>query len=139
MNKSIEKYKTKRIGGALLAWLMTAALLMLVSAAMIGRMRLRKESIVIASAGIIVIASAAASLILFRSTKGSKRWMPALLLWAVIASTLLMLGFLIDNERMTASGSIRILLSSLTGSLTGVLLTGKQKRNAGRGKFMKAK
>lgn len=139
MNKSVEKNRIKRIGLALLVWLITAVLLIIAAAALIGRMKLRTESIAIAAAGITLISSAAASVTLFLGTKGGKHLMPALLLWVVTASALLMLGFLIDSKGMNGRGLLRVLLCNLIGSMAGVLLPGKQKLGRGKGKFMKAK
>ena len=139
MNKSIDKERGKRILRVLLAWLLTALLLVIAASALIARMKLGKDSIPFAAAGIILISSAVASLFLYRGLKNGKRLPPALLLWVVIASTLFMLGFIMNSEGMDAGGLLRVLISSLVGCLFGLLLPGKQKRHPRNNKFMTAK
>lgn len=60
--------------------------------------------------------------------------MPALLLWLVLASTLLMIGFLISSEKMSLNGLLRVLLSSLIGTICGAWIKkpGDKRRRAGR-------
>ena len=134
-----DKCRTKRIGIALLAWLVTAALVLFAAVLLIDQLKLNSKSIDYAAAAAIALASFAASLALRRGVKGGSRWKSALLLWLVTACTLLMLGFLADSDAMSLSGLIRILAGSLLGCLTALLFCGKEKKRTGKGKFMKTK
>lgn len=134
MSIRMENARSKKIVAAILVWLLTAMLLLSISALLIGRMKLGSQWIGAASAAVVAVSSAAASIVLYRGRKGGRRWMPALLLWLVIASTLLMLGFLIDSDAMSLTGLARVLVCSLLGSICGTLIKGTAKRKAMRGR-----
>lgn len=139
MTVSVEKGRTKQILCALWVWLLSAAMMLLGADLLIGRMKLGSNWISAAAAAVILISSAAASFVLFRGKKGSRSLMPALLLWIVTASVLLMLGFLINCDTMSLSGLVRVLLSSLVGSLSGTLFQRTEKRKTRTGKFVRGK
>ena len=128
MNIRMETARTKQIGGAILAWLLTALLLLLLAALLIGGMKQGGRWIRIASAAVVFLSSAAACAVFLRGKKTEKPWMSVLLLWLVTASSLLMLGFLIDSDAMSPAGLARVLTSSLLGSLCGLSI----KRSANR-------
>lgn len=139
MGIRMETARTKQIGGAILAWLLSALLFLLLAAFLIARMKLGSQWIDGASAAVVFLSSFAASIFLFRGRKGDRPWFPALLLWVVIASLLLMLGFLIDSDAVSLSGLLRVLLSSLLGSFCGILMKASPKRKSRQGRFMKMK
>ena len=135
MGIRMESAGTKHIVGAVLAWLTSSMLLLLLAAFLIGRLKLGSQWIEGISAAVVCLSSAAASVFLFRGRKGERPRLSALLLWVVTAATLLMLGFLIDSDAMSFSGLIRVLVSSLLGSLSDILLKGTAKRKK-RGNFI---
>ncbi len=134
MNISIEKGRTKRLVGVLLIWLASALLLSLMADLLIGRMKLGSQWISISAAVIVCFSSFAASLVLFQSTNRGRMIMTALLLWLVLASSLLMIGFLISSEKMSLNGLLRVLLSSLIGTFCGAWIKnpGDKRKRAGR-------
>ena len=139
MSIILEKGRTKQLLGALMIWLLSTVMLTLFADLLIARLKLGSQWISVAAAAIVLISSCAASFYLFGRSKGMRALMPALLLWVVIASTLLMLGFLIDSDAVCLSGSIRILACSLIGSLSGLLNKRTEKRRRKTSKFAKAK
>lgn len=138
MSISLEKSRTKQIGAALLAWILSAAILVTSAALLIDRLTLDSKWIGIAAAAVIFLSAFSASLVLFRGEKSTQRWMKALLLWLVISSTLLMFGFLSDGNSMSLRGLIRILACSLLGSLAGMVIGRPEKKKTGKRRFMPA-
>lgn len=138
MSICLEKSRTKRIGAALLTWLLTAALSLLIAVLLIDRLKLDSRWIGIAAAAVVFLSTLMASLILFYGTKSGVPWMKALLLCLVTASTLLMLGFLLNSEAVSLPGLIRILTGSLFGSFVGMMIRRTEKRRTGKGRFMKS-
>ena len=133
----LETARTKQIGGAILAWLISSLLFLLLAAFLIGRLRLGGQWIGGASAAVVFLSSAAAGIFLFLGRKGERPWIPALLLWVVIASSLLMLGFLINSDAVSLSGLLRVLLCSLLGCFCGILLNASPNKNRKRGRIRK--
>ena len=65
--------------------------------------------------------------------------MQVMLLWLVTASTLLMIGFLVNSDAMDLKGLIRVLASSLLGSFLGALIKKPGKKGTKVKKFVKMK
>lgn len=128
MSISLEKGRTKQILRALLIWLLSAFVLALIADLLIVRLKLNTRWIAAASTVILFLASAASSCSLFHEAKGN-RWMPAALLGLVMASTLLMTGFLVNSESVNLAGLVRVLAGSLLGAVVGARIRRSEKHS----------
>ena len=131
MSISLEKGRTKQILFSLLIWLLSAVVLALIADLLILRLKLNSRWIAAASSVILFLASAASSCSLFHGAKGN-RWMPAALLGLVMASTLLMTGFLVNSESVDLAGLARVLAGSLLGAAVGAWIRRPYKKNSAR-------
>ena len=139
MSISLEKGRTRQILGALLIWMVSAVVMALAADLLIGRLKLGSQCISIAAASILCLSSFAASLVMFHRANGGRKIMPMMLLWLVTASTLLMIGFLVNSDAMDLKGLIRVLASSLLGSFLGALIKKPGKKGTKVKKFVKVK
>lgn len=139
MSISLEKGRTRQILGALLIWMISAFVMALAGDLLIGRLKLGSQCISIAAASILCLSSFAASLVMFHSANGRRKIMPVMLLWLVTASTLLMIGFLVNSDAMDLKGLIRVLASSLLGSVLGELIKKPGKKGTKVKKYVKLK
>ena len=131
MSISLEKGRTKQILRALLIWILSAFVLAVIADLLIIRLKLDSRWIAAASSVILFFASAASSCTLYRGTKGN-RWMSAALLGLVMASTLLMTGFLVNSEAMDLAGLARVLAGSLLGTALSAWIRRPDRKNSGR-------
>ena len=111
-------------------WKMTLISLAAVTAALLAagwlavRFSWGQKELDLAAAAILFLA---AVLLCVRNRKQEKgrRLLPALLRGAALCAALLMLGFLIGGEAMSASGLLRVVLPCFLGALVGALLSSR--------------
>ena len=131
MSISLEKGRAKQILNALLIWLLSVFVLALIADLLILRLELDSRWIAVASSVILFLASAASSFSLLHGAKG-KRWMSAALLGLVMASTLLMTGFLVKSESVDLAGLVRVLAGSLLGAAVGAWIRRPDSKKSGK-------
>lgn len=131
MSISLEKGRAKLILSALLIWLLSVFVLALIADLLILRLELDSRWIAVASSVILFLSSAASSFSLLHGAKG-KRWMSAALLGLVMASTLLMTGFLVKSESVDLAGLVRVLAGSLLGAAVGAWIGRPDSKNSGK-------
>ncbi len=137
MNKMLERNRTKRLGLVCIVCAGSSLLLLCAASFLILKLRLRQEQLGLLSAGTVFFSALFGSTALLKGTERKKRLRYALVFWAVMASTLLMLGFLIYGDALSFSGLIRILAASFCGAGLGAVLTGCGKKRVGKKLFMK--
>ncbi len=133
--KGIERKLTKRLVTVIMTWLGSALVLLCVLSFSALKLKLRQDMLAPVSAAVIFVSTLLGACILIKGEKTKKRFWSALIFWAVVASTLLMLGFLAYGEAMRLYGLIRILTASLCGSVIGFIFTGKGKSRGGTKRF----
>ena len=111
-------------------WLMTAVILLLLSAGIISAMNLSASSVAYFSAGLSFFSSFAAA---FSACTGKEgRWKCGLLIGLVLTVLLLMLGFIVEGRDLSADGVLSVVSFTMTGALAGGLFA-----PAGKGTWTK--
>lgn len=114
---------------AVLAWLIAAAVCLLLGAVVVSKSGLRQGSLPWLSAAAVFLSSAAAAFCFARGGEG-KRGKYGAVVGPVCAVVLLMAGFLIDSEKMTLAGLARTIFSAVIGAAVGAAVPAKLGRSA---------
>ena len=111
-------------------WLMTAVILLLLSAGIISAMNLSSSSVAYFSAGLSFFSAFAAA---FSACAGKEgRWKCGLLIGLVLTVLLLMLGFIAIGSELSADGVLSVVSFTMTGGLAGGLFAPANRRNRNR-------
>ncbi|MBR5342631.1 MAG: TIGR04086 family membrane protein [Oscillospiraceae bacterium] len=128
----------KSAGGvvvAVLAWLIAAAVCLLLGAVVVSKSGLRQGSLPWLSAAAVFLSSAAAACCYARGGREGKRGKYGSVVGPVCAVVLLMAGFLIDSEKMTLAGLARTVFSAVIGGMAGAAIPAGLHRPARGRKF----
>ena len=114
-------------------WLMTAVILLLLSAGIISAMNLSSSSVAYFSAGLSFFSAFAAA---FSACSGKEgRWKCGLLIGLVLTVLLLILGFIVEGRDLSADGVLSVVSFTMTGALAGGLFAPANRRNRNRNGF----
>lgn len=138
MEHDLEKGRGRQWLGGLLAWILSAAVLLTAAALLVGRFRLNETQSSLVSALILLLSTAVSSALLLRGRKGKGRLLAALLADLVIAAVLLMLGFIILGDELSLMGALRVLGGVFLGACLGALVRWKAAGGKKDRRFAKA-
>ena len=116
-------------------WLITAMILLPISAGIISAMNLSSSSVAYFSAGVSFLSAFAAAYSACAGKDG--RWKCGLLIGLVLTILLLMLGFIVEGRELSADGVLSVVSFTMTGALAGGIFAPASRRNRGKRVFRK--
>lgn len=123
MNSNNKKtsFELRRLLKSIGVWLVAALLLLLISSVIISAADLKASSFGYFSSAVSFLSAFAAGLASSRG-KADFTWITGLLFGAVMTVFLLMIGFLVAGNQLSADGVISVAAFTLSGSLLGSFL-----------------
>jgi len=117
-NKVIQTPGLAFVFQALVAWVLAALILSIISALIIGRSNTGSRMLAYFSSAISFLAAAAAGVAASRS-RGKGRLISGLISATVLSVLLLTLGFLINSSLLSADGVLSVVMFTYAGALAG--------------------
>ena len=111
-------------------WLITAMILLLLSAGIISAMNLSSSSVAYFSAGVSFLSAFSAAFTACKGKSGKMKY--GLLTGLVLTVLLIMLGFIVEGKELSADGVLSVVSFTMTGALAGGLFA-----PAGKGTWTK--
>ena len=111
-------------------WLITAMILLLLSAGIISAMNLSSSSVAYFSAGVSFLSAFGAAFTACMGKSGKIKY--GLLTGLALTVLLIMLGFIVEGKELSADGVLSVVSFTMTGGLAGGLFAPANRRNRNR-------